>query len=52
MVKNETLNLVKEGRIKQPELHNYISEKAPTSGDVYKIMVVDGGSWWKQLIAC
>ena len=44
MAKNETLNLVKQGRIKLSELHNYISEKAPTSGDVYKIMIVDGGS--------
>ena len=31
MVKNKARNLVKEGKIKQSEVHNYISEKAPTS---------------------
>ena len=40
MVKNETQNLVK-GKIKQSEVHSYIFEKAPTSGDVYKITEVD-----------
>ena len=41
MVRNETRNLVKERKIKQSEVHNYTFEKAPTSGHVYKIMVVD-----------
>ena len=41
MVKNETQNLVKEGKIKQSEVQNYTFKKAPTSRDVCKIMVVN-----------
>ena len=41
-LKDEARNLVRAGKLKQADMHTFISERVPTSPQIYKFMAIDG----------